>query len=67
VIKRADPHDRLVLPTGAPAGNRDHYDETLRLQSAFKPMIKRIRFLAGHGVSSIMVLSDFLLRCIAPL
>jgi hypothetical protein len=31
VIVRADPHDRLLLPTGAPTGNCDHWEETLRL------------------------------------
>jgi hypothetical protein len=34
---------------------------------AFEPKVKRIRFLAGHGLSSMMVLSNFLSRCITPL
>jgi hypothetical protein len=34
---------------------------------AFEPVIERIRCLAGHGLSSMMVLSDFLSRCITPL
>jgi hypothetical protein len=34
---------------------------------SFEPVVDRIRFLADHDLSSIMVLSDFLLRCIAPL
>jgi hypothetical protein len=31
------------------------------------PMVERIKHLAGHGLSSMMVLSDFLSRHIAPL
>jgi hypothetical protein len=31
VIVRADPHDRLLLPTGAPTGKCDHWEETMRL------------------------------------
>jgi hypothetical protein len=30
-------------------------------------MLKRIQFLAEKGLTSLMVLSDFLSRCIAPL
>jgi hypothetical protein len=67
VIVQSDPHDRLVLPTGAPTGNRDHREEPTRPHVSFEPMVDRIRFLADHDLSSIMVLSDFLLRCIAPL
>jgi hypothetical protein len=62
VIMRADPHDRLMLPVGAPIGNRDHWEETPRLQLAFKLVVKRIRFLAGHGLLSLLVLGDILLR-----
>jgi hypothetical protein len=64
---RADPHDRLVLPTGAPTGNKDLWEDLLQWQATFKPMVERIRFLAGHGLSSMMVLPNFLLRRIAPL
>jgi hypothetical protein len=64
---RADAHNRLVLPNGAPTGNHDHWEEASRLQAAFEPMIKRIRYLAGHVLLSKMVLSVFLSCCIAPL
>jgi hypothetical protein len=39
----------------------------LRLQTTFMAVIERIRYLAAHGLSSMMVLSDFLSRHIAPL
>jgi hypothetical protein len=38
-----DPHDHLVLPTGALTGNRDHWEEPLRLQASFEPVVERIR------------------------
>jgi hypothetical protein len=66
-IVRVDPHHRLVLPTGAPTDNRDHWEEPPRLHASFKLVVERIRFLAGHDLSSMMVLSDFLSRCITPL
>jgi hypothetical protein len=66
VIMWHDPHDRLVLPTGAPIGNNDHWEETPRLQPAIEPMIKSIRFLVGHGLLLMMVLADFQSRRIAP-
>jgi hypothetical protein len=42
-------------------------EEPPKLHVSFEPMVERIRFLAGHVLSSMMVLSDFLLRRIAPL
>jgi hypothetical protein len=67
VIVWANPHDRLVLPIAMPTGSRDLWEELPQREAAFDPVIERIRFLAGHGLSSMMVLSDFLSRCIAPL
>jgi hypothetical protein len=64
---RGDPHDCLVLPTKAPTSNRALWDELPWLQVALKPVVERIRFLASHDMSLMMVLSDFLSRCITPL
>jgi hypothetical protein len=66
VIVPTDRHDRPVLPTRAPTGNRDHWEKTLRLQPAFELVIKRIGYLASHGLSLKMVLSNFLSRHITP-
>jgi hypothetical protein len=43
------------------------WDELLRLQVGFEPVFKRIWFLVEDGLSLMMVLSDFLSRCITPL
>jgi hypothetical protein len=63
----ADPHDRLVFPTRAPIGDRDLWEELPQQEAAFNLMVGRIQFLPGHGLSSMMVLSDFLSRHIAPI
>jgi hypothetical protein len=57
----------LVFPTRAPTGNMALWDELLRLQVGFEPVFKRIWFLVEDGLSLMMVLSDFLSRCITPL
>jgi hypothetical protein len=67
VIVRADPHDLLVHPNGAPTGSKDLWEELPKQEAAFNPLIERIRFLVVHGLSSMMVLSDYWSRCIAPL
>jgi hypothetical protein len=64
---RADTHDHLVLPTEAPTGKHDGWEEILKLQRAFKPIIKRIKHLTGHGSTSIMVLYDFQLKRLTSL
>jgi hypothetical protein len=67
VIVRADVHDRLVLPTESLTGRCDDWEEAPRLHRAYEPVIERIKHLAGHGLTSMMVLHDFLSRCITPL
>jgi hypothetical protein len=57
----------LVFPTRAPTGNMALWDELLWLQVGFEPVFKRIWFLVEDGLSLMMVLSDFLSRCITPL
>jgi hypothetical protein len=67
VIVRADAHDRLLLLIEAPTGKRGNWVEVPRLPLPFKPVVKWIRLMAGHGLMSMMVLFDFLLRRITPL
>jgi hypothetical protein len=67
VIVRAHNHHYLVLPTKTPTGKRGDWEEVPRLQRAFEPMIERIKHLVGHGPTSMVVLSDFLSKRIAPL
>jgi hypothetical protein len=67
VIIQAEFHDRLELPTSAPTGKSDLWEKVPNLQRVYDPMLKRIKFLVGKGLTSMMVLFDFLSRRIAPL
>jgi hypothetical protein len=65
VNMRVNAHDRLVLPTEAPMGKRDSWVEVPRLPLPFVPVVEWIRLLDGRSLTSMMVLFDFLSRCIA--
>jgi hypothetical protein len=67
VIIQAEVHDRLVVPTVALMAHRSGWEKSPNLQSAYLPMLKRIQFLAENNLTSMMVLFDFLLKCITPL
>jgi hypothetical protein len=62
-----DSHDLVVLPTEAPTGKRDSWVEVPRLSTPFAPIVERIKLLVDHGLTSMMVLFDFLSRRIMPL
>jgi hypothetical protein len=66
VIVQVDVHDRLELPTMAPTGHRFDYVNVPDLQRPYNPVLERIQFLAEKGLTSILVLHDFLSKCIAP-
>jgi hypothetical protein len=67
VIIRADIQDHLVLPTESLMAKRRDWEETPNLHRSYGPMIERIKHLTSHGLIAMMVLHDFLSRCIAPL
>jgi hypothetical protein len=67
VVIRVDVHDRLVLPTESPMTKKTAWEETSRLHVAFGPVIERIKHLTSHGLSTMMVLHDFLLKRITAL
>jgi hypothetical protein len=64
---RVDAHDRLVLPTEAKMGKRGSWVEVPRLSVPFAPVVEQIKLLVDHGLMSMMVLFNFLSRCITPL
>jgi hypothetical protein len=64
---QADAHDRLVIPVAAPTLNRAEWGKDPGLKSGFDPMLDRIQYLAERGLTSLMVLHDFLSRRLAPL
>jgi hypothetical protein len=67
MIVRADVHDLLVLPTKSRTARRNDWEEVPKLHRAYEPMIERIKHLTSHSLTVIMVLHDFLSRCITPL
>jgi hypothetical protein len=67
VIVQTDFHDRLELLIRAPIGKHDLWEKVPDLQQLYDPMLEKIKSLAGEGLTSMMVLFDFLSRRIAPL
>jgi hypothetical protein len=64
---RVDAHDYLVLPTEAKMGKRGSWVEVPRLSVPFAPVVEQIKLLVDHGLTSMMVLFNFLSKCITPL
>jgi hypothetical protein len=56
-----------VLPTESSMARHSDWEEVPKLHRAYDSVIERIKHLTGHGLTSMMVLHDFLSRCIAPL
>jgi hypothetical protein len=67
VVVRSDVHDRLALLTESLTAKRNAWEEAPKLHVAYGPVIERIKHLTSHGLSVMMVLHDFLSRCITPL
>jgi hypothetical protein len=67
VVVRADVHDSLVQPIEPPTGKKTAWEDTPRLHVAFGSVIERIKHMMAHGLLALMVLHDFLSRCIPPL
>jgi hypothetical protein len=67
VIAVTDPHDRLELPEGGPQSDRSTWKARPSIPAELDPVLNRIKKLARSGLTSMMVLGDFLKRRIAPL
>jgi hypothetical protein len=67
VIAEADPHDRLELPTEGPQSDRSTWKAKPTIPAELDPVLNQIKKLARSGLTSMMVLGDFLKRGIAPL
>jgi hypothetical protein len=64
---QADVHDRLALSIGGPTLDRTEWGKDLGLESGFSPVLDQIQYLAENGLTSLMVLHDFLSKRLAPL
>jgi hypothetical protein len=66
-LVQADVHDRLALPVGGPTLDRTEWGKDLALEPGFDPVLDRIQYLAKNGLTSLVVLHDFLSKRLAPL
>jgi hypothetical protein len=66
-LVQVDTHNQLALPTSALTLNRTEWVKDPGLESGFDPVLDQIQHLAENGLTSLMVLHDFLSRCLAPL
>jgi hypothetical protein len=64
---QVDAHDRLALPVDAPTLDRTERVKDLGLESGFDPVLDWIQYLVENGLTSPMVLHDFLSRRLVPL
>jgi hypothetical protein len=67
VIAMTDANDRLELPTEGPLLNSSCWKARPSLPVELDPVLDRVKTLARGGLTSMMVLGDFLRRHIAPL
>jgi hypothetical protein len=67
VIAKADPHDRLELPTDGPQSDRSTWKAKPTMPKELGPVLDRVKNLQRSGLTSMMVLGDFLKRRITPL
>jgi hypothetical protein len=67
VIAEADPHDRLELPTEGPQSDRSTWKAKPSIPEELGPVLDRVKNFSRSGLTSLMVLGDFLKRRIAPL
>jgi hypothetical protein len=66
-LVQADVHNRLALPVGDPTLDRTEWGKDPGLEPSFYPRLDRIQYLAENGLTSLMVLHDFLSKHLAPL
>jgi hypothetical protein len=66
-LVQVDSHDRLALPIGGPTLDSTEWGKDPGLESGFNPVLDQIQYLAKNGLTSLMVLHDFLSKHLAPL
>jgi hypothetical protein len=66
-LVQANVHDRLALPVGGLTLDRTEWGKDPGLKPSFDPVLDRIQYLVENGLTSLMVLHDFLSKRIAPL
>jgi hypothetical protein len=67
LLVQADTHERLKLPTAASKAPCFDWEQNPNLEPAYNPVLGRIRILAESGLTSMMVLHDYVSKRITPL
>jgi hypothetical protein len=67
VLVQADAHDWITLSVDAPTLNSIEWVKDPDLESGFNPVLDQIQYLVDNGMTSLMVLHDFLSRHLVPL
>jgi hypothetical protein len=67
VIAEADPHDHLELPTEGPQSDRSTWKAKPTMPEELGPVLDLVKNFSRSGLTSLMVLGDFLKHRIAPL
>jgi hypothetical protein len=65
--KTPEIHDRLALPISGPTLDHTEWGKDPGLEPSFNPVLDRIQYLAENGLTSLMVLHDFLSKRLTPL
>jgi hypothetical protein len=66
-LVQVDVHDWLALPIGGPTLDRIEWGKDRGLEPGFDPVLDRIQYLVEKGLTSLMVLHDFLSKRLEPL
>ena len=66
MIATTEANERLVMPTGGPASDRQSWRAKPSLPPDFDSVLSKIRALVEGGLTSLHVLEDFLKCRIAP-
>jgi hypothetical protein len=67
VLVQTDTHERLTLSTATSTTPHVDWEQDPGLEPVFNPVLGRIRILAESGLTSMLVLHDYVSKCIAPL
>jgi hypothetical protein len=67
VIAMTNANDSLELPTEGPLINHNSWKARPSLPAELNPVLDQVKILARGGLTSMMVLGNFLRRRIAPL
>jgi hypothetical protein len=67
VLVQTDAHEWLTLPTAAPTAPCVDWEQDPGLEPVFNPVLGRIWIMAESGPTSMMVLHDYVSKCIMPL